>query len=152
MSLPTDTRAACELCAPAAAGTALAQGPRWRVVSAGEPAFPGFYRLVWQAHVAEFSELSREDRQHCLEAVTAIESAMRAHLQPTKINLASLGNVVPHLHWHVIARYDWDSHFPAPVWAEPRRPLDAGRLAAVRERLPAFEQALVQALTGLLTA
>ena len=48
--------------------------------------------------------------------VAQVEQALRQHLQRTKINLAALGNLVPHLHWHVIARFDWDSHFPAPVW------------------------------------
>jgi diadenosine tetraphosphate (Ap4A) HIT family hydrolase len=37
-------------------------------------------------------------------------------MQPDKINLASLGNVVPHLHWHVIPRFVDDPHFPNPVW------------------------------------
>jgi len=37
--------------------------------------------------------------------------------KPTKINLASLGNMVPHLHWHVIARFEGDARWPAPVWA-----------------------------------
>ena len=45
-------------------------------------------------------------------AVSSVERVLRDALAPTKINLASLGNVVPHLHWHVIARFDWDSHFP----------------------------------------
>ena len=57
---------------------------------------------------------------------------------PAKINLASLGNVVPHLHWHVIARYEWDSHFPAPVWAHPQRECDTVRETLVAERLPAL--------------
>jgi len=46
---------------------------------------------------------------------------LRQALGPSKINLASLGNMVPHLHWHVIARFDWDSHFPNPIWGERRR-------------------------------
>jgi diadenosine tetraphosphate (Ap4A) HIT family hydrolase len=46
---------------------------------------------------------------------------MREHLRPEKINLASLGNQVPHLHWHVIARFSDDAHFPGPIWASPQR-------------------------------
>ena len=46
---------------------------------------------------------------------------MRRVLRPAKINLASLGNVVPHLHWHVIARFADDACFPAPIWAPARR-------------------------------
>jgi diadenosine tetraphosphate (Ap4A) HIT family hydrolase len=51
-----------------------------------------------------------------------VERALRNELQPDKINLASLGNMVPHLHWHVIARFSDDAHFPSPIWAEARRP------------------------------
>ncbi|TNY02522.1 HIT family protein, partial [Escherichia coli] len=64
-----------------------------------------------------------------------------AQLRPTKVNLASLGNVVPHLHWHIIARFDTDSHYPAPVWAAAQREaalpaLDLAALdAAVAQRL-----------------
>jgi diadenosine tetraphosphate (Ap4A) HIT family hydrolase len=43
-------------------------------------------------------------------------------MNPDKINLASLGNVVPHLHWHVIPRFADDAHFPSPVWAQAQRP------------------------------
>ena len=64
-----------------------------------------------------------------MNAVVAVEQVLREHLHPTKINLAALGNAVPHLHWHVIARFDWDSHFPASVWAAPQRAFDAEKLA-----------------------
>jgi diadenosine tetraphosphate (Ap4A) HIT family hydrolase len=56
-----------------------------------------------------------------MDAVTEIERVLRSLLAPTKVNLAALGNVVPHLHWHVIARFSDDSHFPAPIWAAARR-------------------------------
>ena len=65
-----------------------------------------------------------------------------ADLRPAKLNLAALGNMVPHLHWHLIARFDWDSRFPAPVWAPAQREADAGRMAAVEAALPALEAEL----------
>ena len=114
----------------------------WRLVHAGEAAFPGFYRLICNRHVAEWSDLAAEERQHAMEAVTLVEKLLREHLQPTKINLATLGNVVPHLHWHVIARFDWDSHFPAPVWASAQRERAADQEDALRARLPAMEAQL----------
>ncbi|MDP3706777.1 MAG: HIT domain-containing protein, partial [Polaromonas sp.] len=67
-------------------------------------------------------------------AVVTVERVLRAQLQPRKINLAALGNMVPHLHWHVIARFDWDSHFPAPVWSAPQRPLEVEKLALLAAR------------------
>jgi diadenosine tetraphosphate (Ap4A) HIT family hydrolase len=77
-----------------------------------------------------------------MEAVVLVEQALRAAVQPDKINLAALGNMVPHLHWHVIARHAWDSHFPAPVWAAPQRAGDAEREAQVRAALPQAEAAM----------
>jgi diadenosine tetraphosphate (Ap4A) HIT family hydrolase len=78
-----------------------------------------------------------------MELLVRMEEAMLRHLQPAKANLASLGNAVPHLHWHVIGRYEWDSHFPGAVWAAPQRAADVARLQQVEARLPAFEQALL---------
>ena len=120
----------CPLCT-SDGGQLIWRGTHLRVIRADEPGFPAFYRVVWNAHVAEFSDLDAGQRQHCMDAVTVVEQALREHLVPTKINLAALGNMVPHLHWHVIARFDWDSHFPAPVWASP-----------VRQRSPERESAL----------
>ena len=77
--------------------------------------------MVWNAHAAEFSDLTVAERQHCMDAVVVVESALREFLQPTKINLAALGNMVPHLHWHVIPRYRDDRHFPESVWGPAQR-------------------------------
>ena len=131
----------CPLCEEDG-GALVWRGEKLRVIRAQEAGFPAFYRVVWAAHVAEFSDLSAADRSHCMEAVTVVEQALRQHLTPTKVNIAALGNMVPHLHWHVIARFDWDSHFPAPVWAAAQRPGPADQEAAVRALLPALESAL----------
>jgi len=133
MHTTTPLAADCPLCLEMG-GLLVLQTPRWRVVRVIDEAFPAFYRLIWQAHVAEFSDLDALQRAECMEAVTAIERALRGALQPTKINLATLGNVVPHLHWHVIARFDWDSHFPNPIWGEAKREVTGG--AEARLALP----------------
>jgi diadenosine tetraphosphate (Ap4A) HIT family hydrolase len=105
-----------------------------RIIQAAEVGFPAFYRVVWNRHVAEFSDLSAAERETCMNAVVAVEQVLRSELQPDKINLATLGNLVPHLHWHVIARFTWDSHFPAPVWSAPQRVVDKDRVAAMALR------------------
>ena len=138
-------QAGCALC-DAPGGRVVVETPDWRLVHAGEPDFPAFYRLVWQHHVREFSQLARDQRIACLDVLVVVEEAMLRHLQPTKVNLASLGNAVPHLHWHAIARFDWDSHFPGAVWAQPQRSADARRLHDLVARLPALEQELAQRL------
>lgn len=131
----------CPLCS-GPGGLLLWQDDRCRVIRAtGDDvaAFPAFYRVVWQAHVAEWSDLAATDQAHCMRVLTAVERALRQHLAPTKINLAALGNVVPHLHWHVVARYDWDSRFPAPLWAAALRPDDAQRWQALVPALQACD-------------
>lgn len=139
------TAATCPLCAEEG-GLPVWRGLRLRVIRAQEEGFPAFYRVVWNAHAAEFSDLDAADRQHCMDAVVVVERVLRERLAPAKINLAALGNMVPHLHWHVIARFDWDSHFPGAVWAPAQRPRNGEREAEVAARLPAIDTALVQAL------
>ena len=116
---------ACPLC------TRTPDPPAWLTVCGDErlqivrvldaPDFPAYYRVIWRRHVAELSELSPAERAHCMEAVVTVEQVLRDALAPTKINLAALGNLVPHLHWHVIARFSNDSHFPQPIWGERQR-------------------------------
>lgn len=125
------------------------EAPKFRIICAAEAGFPAFYRLIWRDHVREFSDLSKDERVLCMEAVTAVEQAMRELLAPGKINLATLGNVVPHLHWHVIARYDWDSHFPAPVWAAAQRERAQAREAEVSAKLPALEARIIERLRSI---
>jgi diadenosine tetraphosphate (Ap4A) HIT family hydrolase len=144
--------AGCELCTPAesAASTLVFANAHLRVVRVLDaPDFPAFYRVIWNAHRQEFSDLSASERLHCMDAVVAVERAMCANLTPDKINLASLGNVVPHLHWHVIGRWRWDSHFPQPIWGTAQCDADATRLAQVRAHLVGLDQAVVAALAGL---
>lgn len=142
MSAPS---ADCVLCREAG-GLPVWQGAQLRVIRAQEEGFPAFYRVIWTAHAAELSDLSEADRNTCMAVVAAVERVLRTQLQPTKINLAALGNMVPHLHWHVIARHDWDSHFPAPVWANPLRARDLAREAQLQDALATCDAAIAQAL------
>lgn len=114
---------ACPLC-QTDGGLLVFRNEDLRIIQADEVGFPAFYRVVWNRHVAEFSDLSASERAICMNAVVLVEQVLREQLQPSKINLAALGNKVAHLHWHVIARFEWDSHFPAPVWAAPERALN----------------------------
>ena len=93
---------------------------RCRVVIADEP-FVGFCRVIWNAHVREMTDLVDADREHLMRVVFRVENALRALLSPHKMNVASLGNLVPHLHWHLVPRFLDDSHFPNPIWAERQR-------------------------------
>jgi diadenosine tetraphosphate (Ap4A) HIT family hydrolase len=53
--------------------------------------------------------------------VAQVEAQLRQLLTPAKINIASLGTALPHLHWHIVPRYLDDSHFPEPVWSQALR-------------------------------
>ncbi len=134
--------APCPLCHPERE-TVLWQDRSARVVLVGEPAYAGFCRVIWQAHVAEMTDLAPAQRRHLMELVFGVETALRQVLKPTKINLASLGNQVPHVHWHVIPRFADDASFPDAIWAAPRRAgaprsVDAAVLRqALRSTLPA---------------
>jgi diadenosine tetraphosphate (Ap4A) HIT family hydrolase len=111
----------CELC-ELPGGEIVWEDDLCRVVRVVDsPDYPGFCRVIWRAHVREMTDLSAGERRHLMALVFATEAALRVHFRPHKINLASLGNVVPHLHWHVIPRFADDRHFPAPIWTEVRR-------------------------------
>lgn len=135
----------CPLCI-ADGGALVWRGDKLRVIRAVEAGFPAFYRVVWNEHAAEFSGLSAADRIVCMDAVALVERVLREQLAPTKINLAALGNMVAHLHWHVIARYDWDSHFPASVWAAAQRERNEEREAEIARQLPQVDGVLQKAL------
>jgi diadenosine tetraphosphate (Ap4A) HIT family hydrolase len=110
----------CELC-ESDGGEVLWCDRICRVVSIADSDYPGFCRVVLQDHVGEMTQLDPRTRDRLMQAVFATEEALRELMSPHKINLASFGNLVPHLHWHVIPRFASDRHFPAPVWAPPRR-------------------------------
>jgi diadenosine tetraphosphate (Ap4A) HIT family hydrolase len=110
----------CPLC-DTSGGPLLWQDEFCRIVLADEPDYPGFLRVILNAHVREMSDLSPADQQALMRVVLATEAALREVMAPDKVNLASLGNVVPHLHWHVIPRFADDPHFPNPVWGARQR-------------------------------
>lgn len=112
--------APCELC-ERPGGAILWQNDLCRVVQPEEEGYPGFCRVILARHVREMSDLGSADRARLMAVVFAVEEAVRETMRPDKVNLASLGNVVPHLHWHVVPRFGDDRHFPSPVWCEPRR-------------------------------
>jgi diadenosine tetraphosphate (Ap4A) HIT family hydrolase len=105
----------CPLC-QIDSGAVLWRDAFCRVVLADEPDYPGFLRVILNAHVKEMADLSFVEQGALMRVVFAAEAALVEVMQPDKINLASLGNVVPHLHWHVIPRFTDDPHFPNSVW------------------------------------
>ena len=137
----------CPLCR-SDAGTVLWRDALCRVVLADEPDYPGFLRVILNAHVKEMTDLPATEQQALLHVVLATEAALREVMAPDKVNLASLGNVVPHLHWHVIARFADDPHFPNPVWGERRRQSPHAAPADLAAQLSAALRSLLGAGRG----
>ena len=119
-----------------------------RVVLVDSNDYPGFVRVIVYAHACEMTDLPPPERRRLLDVVCAVEAAQRQVLAPHKVNLASLGNQVPHLHWHVIPRFVDDAHFPEPIWGARQREPDAVVLAQRRERSRQLPAAIVAALGG----
>ncbi|HEU0203475.1 MAG TPA: HIT family protein [Burkholderiaceae bacterium] len=116
--------------------------PLYRVVLVDDADYPGFCRVIFNRHAREMTDLSAAERAELMAAVFAVEAALRAVLAPHKINVASLGNMVPHVHWHVIPRFADDAHFPNPIWSARQRESDPSHLATRRELLPTLKAAI----------
>jgi diadenosine tetraphosphate (Ap4A) HIT family hydrolase len=141
----------CELCALLAGDddSVVWSDGRVAVILADEPAYPGFCRVLWHGHVKEMTDLAPVERNLLMAAVWQVEAAVREVMVPDKVNLASLGNMVPHLHWHVIPRYVDDAQFPAPVWAVVQRVTPSAMLAQRAALLPRLRTSLVQRLGAI---
>lgn len=128
---------ACPLCQPSQQKI-LWQDDFCRVVLLQDADYPAYCRVELLAHVKEMTDLAPQDRARTMKVVFAVETAIREVIQPDKINLASLGNKTPHMHWHVIPRFETDKHFPNSHWGEPVRDASAQPLTTLQ----------VEALTG----
>lgn len=129
----------CPLCTPTPHQT-LWQDDFCRVVLLNDADYPAYCRVELLAHVKEMSDLATPDRARVMKVVFAVETALREVLNPDKINLASLGNKTPHIHWHVIPRFENDKHFPNSHWGEAMRdgytvPLDEKTITVLIEKV-----------------
>lgn len=86
----------------------------------------------------EFSECTAEEKAAIWTALDRIEKAMLSYYHPEKINIASFGNMLPHVHWHIMARFKEDSYFPEPMWGTKQRDgsLDLPPLDSFTKKLP----------------
>ena len=110
----------CPLCQTQASNE-IWRNNHFYVIDAKDPLFPCFLRVVSCRHIAEMSQLTTDERNELWGILNTIEVELIEKLHPTKINLAQFGNMVPHLHWHIIARWEDDSHFPECPWGPKQR-------------------------------
>ena len=134
----------CELCEQAGCEV-LWQGALCRAVLVGDRDYPAFCRVILNRHLREMTDLLPDESLQLMQVVFAVESVLRELMQPDKINLASFGNMTPHVHWHVIPRYADDRHFPLPVWGLPQRDGVVHTQPGLADRL---RQRLAAMLTG----
>ena len=129
---------ACEFC-QSPGGAVLWRDDFCRVVRVDEPRYPGFCRVILERHAREMTDLPAADRSRLMDVVFAVEASVREAMEPDKMNVASLGNMTPHVHWHVIPRFRDDAHFPTPIWGPPQREAPAAHERVERAaRIPAL--------------
>lgn len=144
----------CALCLTTG-GHLLWENDQLRIIDARDPLYPGFTRVIWKAHVAEMTDLNPADQLNLMQVVLKVESVQRAMLEPDKINLAAFGNMVPHLHWHIIPRWRDDAHFPQPVWAnlpeanEITNALHEKRRSAISRLIPVYHAELMREMQSI---
>jgi diadenosine tetraphosphate (Ap4A) HIT family hydrolase len=103
--------------------------------------FPGYCFVFTKAHLTELFHLDRAVRTAVVEEVNLVAEALSALFQPAKINYELLGNMVPHMHWHIVPRFTTDPLWPRPIWSEPHEPVALStreyseRIASIRNRL-----------------
>jgi diadenosine tetraphosphate (Ap4A) HIT family hydrolase len=146
------TSSNCALCGPTS-NTLLWQDDFCRVVLLLDADYPAYCRVELLAHVKEMTDLSPHQRARMMKTVFAVELAIREVFNPDKINLASLGNKTPHMHWHVIPRFENDKHFPNSHWAEAIRdsnpaPLDEKNTKTLTDKIAAYIQCALDSSTS----
>jgi diadenosine tetraphosphate (Ap4A) HIT family hydrolase len=119
----------------------LGDFPLCRALLMNDAQYPWLILVPRREDVAELFQLSRVDQQSLLEEVSSVAAALAGHFNADKMNVAALGNVVPQLHLHVIARFREDPAWPRPVWGVlPAQPYADD---ALRQRLQELEALLV---------
>lgn len=126
----------------------LWQNEYFRIIAVNQPNYPGYCRIIWQHHTQELTDLTPTQQHLLFRGLTLTETVIRKIMQCDKINLASLGNVVPHLHWHIIPRFRDDKHFPESIWGNSQRNVDAHILLMRTEREKQLPDAIKEAFSN----
>jgi diadenosine tetraphosphate (Ap4A) HIT family hydrolase len=103
--------------------------------------FPGYVLLVLRRHVTELYDLSVAERATLMEEVSRVAQALARVFRPVKMNYELLGNLVPHIHWHLVPRLATDPGLRGPIWTVEHQPAPLPP-AAARERIEAIRRAL----------
>ena len=86
-----------------------------------EPSEIPWLKIFTQTPYKEFSQCDMRTRLEIFKCLDIVEKQMLEYFEPEKINIASFGNYLPHVHFHIMARFKKDSYFPEPMWGEKQR-------------------------------
>lgn len=86
-----------------------------------EPSEIPWVKVFAKRKVKEFSECSTEEKMEIFRVIDITEKLMLKYFNTDKINIASFGNMLPQVHWHIMARFESDSYFPEPMWGKKQR-------------------------------
>ncbi|HPY41512.1 MAG TPA: HIT domain-containing protein [Thiolinea sp.] len=92
--------------------------PLCRVLLMNESRYPWFILVPQRAAISEIHQLTAADRTQLWEESDLVSRQLMQIFKADKLNIAALGNVVPQLHLHHIARFKTDAAWPAPVWGK----------------------------------
>lgn len=98
--------------------------------------YPWIILVPKHADIREMFELTVKDQQQLMRESSYVSERLARHFEADKINFAALGNMVPQLHIHVIARYKNDAAWPGPVWGKHvAEPYSEDAMVMMQQRL-----------------
>ncbi len=83
--------------------------------------FPGYCLLFAKHHVTELFQLQRAELHGMMDEVASTAAVLAGLFKADKINYELLGNMAPHIHWHLVPRFSSEPLWPRPIWAEPHQ-------------------------------
>ena len=131
-------------------GQLIWRGDDCRIILVNDSDLPGFCRVVWNRHVSEMTDLTYGEREHLMTLVFAVEKGVRHVMHPDKVNLAALGNMVPHIHWHVIPRFKDDAFYPGSAWSKRVQETPAAILSERRKKSADLEKTIKAEIASLI--
>ena len=117
----------CPMCPDSMDADMVAELPSGLVHLQNDADYKGYCILIFRRHAVEIHELTEDERRQWIEDISAIGRVITDRCRPAKLNVTMLGNMVPHLHCHIIPRYSTD-----PDWGRPpayKRPADRRALS-----------------------
>jgi diadenosine tetraphosphate (Ap4A) HIT family hydrolase len=112
--------------------TVIGNLPLSKLLLMNDANYPWFVLVPMQSDKREWYELAMADQQQLLRETNELSKFLQEKTGAKKMNIGALGNMVPQLHVHVIARFEADAAWPAPVWGKnPAKPYDEKNLAAM---------------------